>query len=867
MSNSTRFLHDLVYGRQYNRILRMSFPHGDAPAYQFVVNKLDAVECVSRDFEYRVELLCDSPSVLLEDVQGKLLSVTLVRADGTERYFSGYVFSFSRRQSEGSITVYQAELGPWFKFLSLRRNSFLFHQKTLRDQTEEILQAYGPHPKWEWRVTEDDPVMTDACQFDETDFNYLSRRWEERGWCYWYEHDAQGHTLIVSSDSTAASPLDGGDDVRFHAKGGAVEEDAIDTWLPQREGVPAGVSLGAFDFKSPSPVEVGTLTLTELGSFPSIESYEYTGAYGFRTRAEGDAQARVRMEEFEAAAAKAAGEGNCRFIQPGRWFRLVADFDFTAYVGGKDGGADEFFVVSTRHTATNNYLATDGETGTYRNWFTCANKAAPWRPGRGYNSVPTKILAMQTATVVGPEGTESIHTDEYSRVRVQFHWDRAGVRDDRSSAWVRVSSAWAGAELGASMVPRVGTEVIVQWLGGNPDRPVITGALYNERNMPPWAVPGQQALSGLRSRELAPGKGNSPSGRSNHLVLDDTNKQIQAQLRSDHLHSQLALGFLTRIDDNQGRREARGEGWELRTDGHGVLRAGAGLLVTTDARSNGVSHAKDLNETAQRLATAADLQEGLLAMAAQHEREPQGDSGKDGPAQAVREQQETVRASGKEPFSELSAPHLVLGSPAGIAVSSAKSAHITSGEHIALSSGKSLSIASASNMFASIANSLRLFVHKAGLSLIAAAGKVSVQAQANDVEIIANKVLELMSESDWVEIRGKKGIRLHGANHMLEISDQTQFFTSSPVLFHGNLETLGAKSVAQAFNEKHVDHRFDQEVFFMDVNGKPMKDVAYELIRDDGTIITGKTGPDGSTGLQKGNGLEGYTIRWKGEMP
>lgn len=867
MSNPTCFLYDLMYGRQYNRILRLSFPHDDAPPHQFVVNKLDAFESLSRDFQYKVALLCDSAGVLLEDVLGKLLNITLVRTDGTVRYFSGYVFSFRRCQSEGNITIYHAELGPWFKFLSLRMNSFLFHEKTLRDQTEEILQACGAYPKWEWRVTDDDPVMTDACQYDETDFNYLSRRWEEKGWCYWYEHDAQGHTLIVSSDSTAAAPVDGGGDVRFHAKGGAVEEDAIDTWSPSREGVPASVTLASFNFKAPTPVEVGTLTLAELGNFPRIETYEHTGAYGFGSRAAGDGQARVRMEEFEATAARAVAEGNCRFIQPGRWFRLVADFDFAAYLGANDGSADEFLVLSTRHSATNNYLATKGENGAYRNWFTCAMKNARWRPGRGHNSVPTKILAPQTATVVGPEGTESIHTDQYARVRVQFHWDRAGVRDDRSSAWVRVSSAWAGAELGASMVPRVGTEVIVQCLGGNPDRPVITGALYNERNMPPWAVPGQQALSGLRSRELAPGKGNSPAGRSNHLVLDDTNEQIQAQLRSDHLHSQLSLGFLTRIDDHQGRRDARGEGWELRTDGHGVLRAGAGLLVTTDARPNGVSHAKDLDETAQRLATAADLQEGLLAMATQHDDERDRDDSKDGPAQAARSQQETVRASGKEPFSELSAPHLVLGSPAGMALSSAKSTHIASGEHIALSSGRSLSIASASSMFASIAKSLRVFVHKAGLSLIAAAGKVSVQAKANDVEIIANKVLELMSESDWVEIRGKKGIRLHGANHMLEISDQTQFFTSSPVLFHGNLETLGAKSVAQAFNEKHTDLQFDQEVYLVDMHGEPMKDVAYELIRDDGTVISGKTGPDGSTGLQKGTGIEGYTIRWKGELP
>lgn len=142
------------------------------------------------------------------------------------------------------------------------------------------------------------------------------------------------------------------------------------------------------------------------------------------------------------------------------------------------------------------------------------------RPGRNFNSTDTKILAPQTAVVVGLSGPDSIHTDEYGRVRVQFHWDREGSNDDRSSTWIRVSSSWAGAELGAIAIPRMGTEVIVQWLGGCPDRPIITGAVFNERNMPPWTVPIQQALTGFRSRELTLNGGNAPAGRSNHLILE-----------------------------------------------------------------------------------------------------------------------------------------------------------------------------------------------------------------------------------------------------------------------------------------------------------------------------------------------------------
>lgn len=143
-----------------------------------------------------------------------------------------------------------------------------------------------------------------------------------------------------------------------------------------------------------------------------------------------------------------------------------------------------------------------------------------------------------------------------------------------------------------------------------------------------------------------------------------------------------------------------------------------------------------------------------------------------------------------------------------------------------MTTGKDFSIAAGDSMFASVRKTFRLFVHNAGMKLIAAAGKVTIQAQSDDIEVIAKKVIALMSETDWVEIKGKKGVRLHGANHMLEISDKVQFFTSSPVLFHGNLETLAPKSVSQSFNERQAG-RFDQEVRMLQVDNKPAPHIAY----------------------------------------
>jgi len=548
MAHPRRSIHDLMYGRQYNRILRLSFPNNDSPATRFVANKIDATECLSRDFEFTVELLSDDAGVALKEMQGKLLNIELVRQDGSLRYFSGYVFSFRRCHSDGGFTIYEAKLGPWMKFLCLRKDNYLFHNKTLRAQTESIFRDYGTYPQWDWHVTGDDPTMTDACQFDETDFNYLSRRWEAAGWYYWYEHNASGHKLIVGSDSTLAPALDGGATVRFHGEGGALEEDAIDRWSPVRHLMPSSFALNGFNFKDPRPSSITLPTLNQQGRVPEIESYEYGGAYAFRNNRDGDAQCRIRMEEIEAIAKHVEAEGNDRFLMPGRWFQLVEHFNHNVYGRGSEGGRNDFLILSVRHIATNNYLEKEDEKPLYRNWLTCTRKRIPWRPGHHFNSTDTRILAPQTAIVVGPSGLDSIHTDEYGRVRVQFHWDREGDNDARSSAWIRVASSWAGAELGAAAIPRVGTEVIVQWLGGCPDRPIITGAVLNERNMPPWNVPAQQALTGLRSRELIPDGGNAPNGRSNHLVLDDTNGQIQAQLKSDHLHSQLSLGYITRVE-------------------------------------------------------------------------------------------------------------------------------------------------------------------------------------------------------------------------------------------------------------------------------------------------------------------------------
>ncbi|HEU4374586.1 MAG TPA: type VI secretion system Vgr family protein, partial [Telluria sp.] len=429
MANVVDSLKDLIGARQNNRILRLSFPNNDGPRCEFVVEKLEASEGMSRDFEFTIEILSDNAKLELKDIQGKLLSVELVQKGGTLRYFSGYCFSFRLKKAE-NIAFYEAKLAPWLRYLTLRKDSYLFHDANLRQQTDSIFSDYGAHPVWDFKVYGEDAAMTDACQFNETDSNYLHRRWEAAGIHYYYEHDEKGHKLVLGDDSTRAVPIDGESAVRFHLHGGAEEEDAISEWSPVRFIEPASVSLRAFDFKRPQPQEISLPTLNHQGEVFNVESYEYAGAYGFNSYAAGDRLVRLRLEEMEAAGKCFEACGNNSRVMPGRWFSLVDRFGKYPFGNSKIKSINEFLILEVRHSATNNYLQTAGEEARYSNQLTCIRKAIPWRPGRGFNSVDTKILAPQTAIVVGPEGQGSIHTDEYGRIRVQFHWDRVGVGDE-----------------------------------------------------------------------------------------------------------------------------------------------------------------------------------------------------------------------------------------------------------------------------------------------------------------------------------------------------------------------------------------------------------------------------------------------------
>jgi len=779
---------------QHNRLLRLEFPRNDGPDRILLLNRLKAHEEVSRCFRFELELLSDDAHISLNAMMARMVTISLVREDGSLRYFNGYVTEFRFLRTDGGFAFYHMVLEPWLAFTKLRKDNRSFLGKSVIEITE-LSFAHYREADWHPLIVGEYPRLTCANQYDETDYNHLHRRWEELGLHYYYEHRADGHTLFLGDRSTLAQPIDptGIDDageIPFRDQAGSREDDGIHEWSAVRRLGSGRTTLVSFDYKNPVAQRASTESLNKQGDVYPYEIYEDTGAYGFRTHDEGERLAYRRMGERDANTQTFEARGNARTAQPGRCFKLGGHFSAELQVPkrgepAKPGIRDrEYLILSVDHEAGNNYHAGPGAPSHYENTFRCVRRTIQWRPGRHYNSQPCIYHGIQTALVVGPAGAE-IHTDGYGRVKIQHHWDRLGKRDENSSAWVRVMSPGAGVEFGHIRLPRVGEEVGVVFVNGNIDHPLVLGALYNYTHMPPWRLPEQQALSGLRSRELQSG---AASERGNHLVLDDTPGKIQAQLKSDHQCSQLSLGHITRVEDTSGRKDSRGEGWELRTDGHGVVRAAKGMLITTEARQAARGPVKDMHETARRLALATE-QHRLLAEIAQKNGAQEAGDNQDDVASVLQAQNDAIGGLGSTAgsFPELGEPHLVMASPAGIATTTAGDTHIASDRHTAVTTGKSLSLAAGTHFIASVRQTFRLFVQKAGMKMVAAAGDIDVQALSDSINLLAK--LNITQTANRITINAKEEVVINGGGSYARFAAGASNMAPMGITFH-TLQTI-----------------------------------------------------------------------------
>jgi len=642
---------------------------------------------------------------------------------------------------EGRHVRYRLTLRPWLHLATLRTDCKIFQNRTALQILDDVLGAYGfPVEKRLFGLEGAEPGFYPQrdyqTQFNESDFAFFERLCQEWGISYHFEHGEGRHRLVLC-DAVAAYGPNGSEAYRrveFHPPGWKIDAEYLHSFAPEHHLTSGRYTSRDYDYARPrADLTQGRADPRRTGQADGEVYAWHDGRAGSHyaqpgagsaepndPHVEGRHLALLRMQALRTHGMRARASGNLRGMVPGCTFQLsehpqqrantdylVLDTSFTIEdVGQESQGAPSVHASGRRP----------------QHWRISVDLIAhpvsePLRPAMTRSKPHTH--GPQTALVVGPEG-QNLWTDYLGRIKVQFPWDRIGDRNQHSTCWIRASSPWAGNQLGGIHIPRIGQEVIVDFIGGDPDLPICTGRVHNQLNLPPWTLPSQSALSGFRSRELAPEGGNSAAGRSNHLILDDTEAKIQAQLKSDHQHSQLSLGHITRIEDNAGRTDARGEGFELRTDGHGAVRARDGMVLTTHGRERARAHVKDIDETVHDLTRSRDQHETLASLAEHHNAQTAGED-QTAVSEALRAQNAEIGGLGSADrqaghFPELAAPHMLLSSAAGITANATGTMDLNAGMHVAITSGGHTSISSAKSFLASALESVRLFAHQAGAS-------------------------------------------------------------------------------------------------------------------------------------------------------
>lgn len=456
-------------------------------------------EEISRLFSFELVMLSEKHDISFESIIGQNVTVSFPLSDGSTRYLNGIIASFSQgrggdeKGGDPRFSSYRATLVPWIWLLTKTTDIRIFQNKSAPDIIDKVLKDQGVKD-YRLKLQGSYPKRDYCVQYRETDFNFISRLMEEEGIFYFFEHSDGAHTLVISDNSSANRPCPGQTSASYQLSGEALlEEDVINALEMSRQIRIGKYSLTDYNFEIPSTdLSVQVPSKTTLGP-GEREIYDFPGLYAKKT--DGDRLAKVRMEAEEAQITKIVGGGNCRAFTSGYRFTLTDHYR-------RDLNNKDYLLVGVTHEAVEGYGS--GGEPSYRNSFDCIPYDVPFRPP--CTSYKPFVKGAQTAIVVGPSG-EEIYPDKHARVKVQFHWDREGKKDDKSSCWIRVSQAWAGSGWGSICIPRVGQEVVVDFLEGDPDRPIITGRVYHGSNTPPYPLPDDKTRSAIKSDSTKGGGG------------------------------------------------------------------------------------------------------------------------------------------------------------------------------------------------------------------------------------------------------------------------------------------------------------------------------------------------------------------------
>jgi type VI secretion system secreted protein VgrG len=468
--------------------------------------------------EMQLDLLSEKPDLKPADLLGHPLTVSLHLADGAQRHFNGYVTRFGLSARQGRYHTYQATVRPWLWFLTRTTDCRIFQEMSVPDIVKKV---FGDHSiaNFEAKLFRDYAKRVYCVQYRESDYNFIARLLEQEGIYWYFKHSDGQHQLVLVDAQSAHDMAPGCDKLRYIEDASSVqpEQQYVSQWRFS-QGVETGkVALTSYDFERPSTsllVDCSKAQSHKLGDYEQFdfESCSYVQSSDGKQYAENRADAEQTDFEQQAASSNAMG------LQVGHHLKLTRH--------PRDDQNREYLVT---------HLDVSAQLGIYQAkasgaHFECRFRSIPatqqFRPPR--ITPKTFVQGPQTAMVVGPSGDE-IHTDKYGRVKLQFHWDRYGKKDDKSSCWVRVSHPWAGKNFGGMQIPRIGQEVVVDFLEGDPDQPLITGRVYNAEQMPPWDLPANATQSGILSRSSKGGA----YGNANAIRFEDKKGSEQLWLHAE----------------------------------------------------------------------------------------------------------------------------------------------------------------------------------------------------------------------------------------------------------------------------------------------------------------------------------------------
>ncbi|AZS50191.1 type VI secretion system tip protein VgrG [Entomomonas moraniae] len=753
----------------------------DASSARLQVLSFDGIESLNTEYAIEVTLVSDH---LRFDVSSLLSKKAFLAFNGSKTSgIHGIVYAVRRGTISEHYAEYKILLMPRFTHLRKRTNHRTFINKTVPQIIKTLLEEQGllENAQFVFKFKEA-AVYTPrefCCQYGESDADFIHRLCEECGIAIHYEFSQTEHLMVFSDAIPFFPKLTPA--YLYRPDAGMTTDQMVfkrfDVELLTNASVAAERNYNFKNKKHPESAAVrATLTKANQANEPQLEHYQYPSLGNTQTQT--NYQTKLTIERLNANRILAEASSNINTLHSG-YYVSIEDYPLVDGLNANEpwliqqihhqGRQPQVLEAFASTHSAESYLTpsllqkhfkhpiqeelqftSNSFQQGYRNCLVATPQQIIYRPQ--YLHLKPRVLGTQTALVTGPQN-EEIYCDEYGRVKIQFHWDRLGQYNEHSSHWIRVANNWAHHKYGAIEIPRIGMEVVVDFIEGDIDNPIIRGAVHNGISQVPYDLPRIKTQSTLKSKEYK-GEG------YNEVLLDDTTGQVKTQIHSTPGTSQLNLGVLTHprnLPNTKKNGEARGLGFELRTDEWGAVRAGKGLYVSTDERNKASSQQLDMQEAIDQLKRALQLAEELAKSSQQ--------------ANALKTDTANQKYQLDTVYTQLTKPGMLTSAAEGFAFTTPKAAQISAQGNITLTAGENTDLSTAQNFRVAAAQGISLYSVNQDMQLIANKGQVKVQAQANQMELVADKTLKIVSTEDQVIVSADKELLLTSGGAYIKIKD------------------------------------------------------------------------------------------------